>query len=82
MVNANSASWNNGQLTPALDLLIDQGVSIFRVIVDKEDLKRPTTTRIPMSSIGVFTTRSTQREVRGLEHDCLSEPEGHRRASC
>ena len=37
MVNANSASWNNGQLTPALDLLIDQGVSIFRVIVDKED---------------------------------------------
>ncbi|OLB63304.1 MAG: hypothetical protein AUI11_01930, partial [Acidobacteria bacterium 13_2_20CM_2_66_4] len=36
-VNANSAQWNNGQLTPALDMLIDQGVSIFRVIIDKED---------------------------------------------
>ena len=36
-VNANSASWNNGQLAPALDMLIDQGVSIFRVIIDKED---------------------------------------------
>jgi O-glycosyl hydrolase len=37
MVNANSAQWNNGQLTPALDMLIDQGVGVYRVIIDKQD---------------------------------------------
>ena len=37
MVNANSAQWNNGQLTPAIDMLIDQGVGVYRVIIDKED---------------------------------------------
>ena len=37
LVNANSAAWNNGQLAPALDLLIDQGVGVFRVIIDKQD---------------------------------------------
>ena len=33
--NANSAAWNNGQSAPALDLLIDQGVKVFRVSIDK-----------------------------------------------
>jgi hypothetical protein len=37
MVNANSAAWNNGELKPAIDLLIDQGVAVFRVIIDNED---------------------------------------------
>jgi hypothetical protein len=37
MVNANSAAWNNGELKSAIDLLVDQGVAIFRVIIDKTD---------------------------------------------
>jgi hypothetical protein len=37
MANANSAAWNGGQLKPALDLLLDQGVALFRVIIDNED---------------------------------------------
>lgn len=37
-VNANSASWNNGELAPALDRLVDEGGStIFRVVVDDQD---------------------------------------------
>jgi O-glycosyl hydrolase len=37
-VNVNSASWNNGQLRPALDLLVDQlGATIFRVVIDNAD---------------------------------------------
>ena len=37
IVNANSAPWNNGALIPILDMLVDQGGSIYRVIVDKMD---------------------------------------------
>lgn len=34
-VNANSASWNNGKLTPALDTLVDSGGNaVWRVIVE------------------------------------------------
>lgn len=37
-VNANARSWNNGQLAPALDMLVDQmGARIFRVILEKSD---------------------------------------------
>ncbi len=37
-VNANSASWNNGELRPAIDRLIDEGGStIWRVIIDMAD---------------------------------------------
>jgi O-glycosyl hydrolase len=37
-VNANSASWNNGELRPALDMLVDQaGATIWRVIIDDLD---------------------------------------------
>jgi O-glycosyl hydrolase len=37
-VNINSASWNNGELRPALDMLVDQlGATIFRVVVDNAD---------------------------------------------
>lgn len=37
-VNANSASWKNGELRPAIDMLVDQlGATIFRVVVDNAD---------------------------------------------
>jgi O-glycosyl hydrolase len=37
-VNVNSASWNAGELRPALDMLVDQlGATIFRVIIDNAD---------------------------------------------
>lgn len=37
-VNANSASWNNGELRPAIDLLVDQlGATIWRVVIDNLD---------------------------------------------
>ena len=37
-VNANSASWKNRELRPAIDMLVDQlGVTIFRVVVDNAD---------------------------------------------
>lgn len=37
-VSANSASWNNGELRPALDMLVDQlGATLWRVIIDEED---------------------------------------------
>jgi O-glycosyl hydrolase len=37
-VNANVASWNNGELRPALDLLVDQlGATIWRVVIDNAD---------------------------------------------
>ena len=37
-VNINSASWNNGELRPALDMLVDHlGATIFRVVVDNAD---------------------------------------------
>lgn len=37
-VNANSASWDNGELRPAIDRLIDEGGStIWRVIIDMPD---------------------------------------------
>ena len=37
-VSANSASWNNGELRPAIDRLIDDGGStIWRVIIDMAD---------------------------------------------
>ena len=37
MVNANSAPWNSGELIPALDMLVDQGAGLYRVIIDKQD---------------------------------------------
>jgi len=37
-VNANHRSWNNNELQPVLDALIDQaGLTLFRVIFDKTD---------------------------------------------
>jgi len=37
-VNANAHSWNNGELRPAIDLLVDQlGASIWRVAFDNVD---------------------------------------------
>ncbi len=37
-VNANHRSWNNGELSPVLDALIDQaGMSLFRVVYDNAD---------------------------------------------
>ena len=37
-VNANARSWNNGQLAPALDQLVDgMGAQVFRVILEKSD---------------------------------------------
>ncbi len=37
-VNANSGSWKNGQLRPALDLLVDQlGATVWRVVVEMSD---------------------------------------------
>jgi hypothetical protein len=37
-VSANSASWNNGELRPAIDRLVDEGGStIWRVIIDMAD---------------------------------------------
>jgi chitodextrinase len=37
-VNANSASWNNGELKPVIDKLADEGGStIWRVVVDDQD---------------------------------------------
>ena len=37
-VNANVNSWNNGELRPALDLLVDQlGASLWRVVIDNAD---------------------------------------------
>ena len=34
-VNANSASWNNGKLAPAVDALVDtMGATVWRVIVE------------------------------------------------
>jgi O-glycosyl hydrolase len=41
-VNVNSASWHNGELRPALDLLVDQlGATIFRVVIDNADWEDP-----------------------------------------
>jgi O-glycosyl hydrolase len=40
-VNANPASWNDGQLKPALDLLVDDfAMTIWRVIVEKADWEK------------------------------------------
>ncbi len=37
-VNANSASWNSGELQPAIDLLIDEGgATLWRVVVEMAD---------------------------------------------
>lgn len=37
-VNANSLSWNNGELVPAVDLLADEmGATLWRVVFDMED---------------------------------------------
>ncbi|MBI3331950.1 hypothetical protein HYZ99_03245 [Candidatus Peregrinibacteria bacterium] len=37
-VSANAASWDNGELRPALDMLVDQnGSTLFRVIIDEAD---------------------------------------------
>src|SRR6266511_1726295 len=37
-VNANSGSWNDGELRPALDMLVDHlGATIWRVILDNAD---------------------------------------------
>ena len=37
-VSANSASWNNGELKPAIDLLVDQlGATLWRVVIDNGD---------------------------------------------
>ena len=41
-VNANSLSWKNGELIPALDLLADDmGVALWRVVFDMEDWEDP-----------------------------------------
>jgi hypothetical protein len=41
-VNANSLSWNNGELKPAIDMLVDQmGATIWRVVFDMEDWETP-----------------------------------------
>jgi O-glycosyl hydrolase len=37
-VSVNSASWKNGELRPAIDMLVDQlGATLFRVIIDNAD---------------------------------------------
>ncbi|HUC20650.1 MAG TPA: hypothetical protein VMR98_04110, partial [Candidatus Polarisedimenticolaceae bacterium] len=36
-VSANSASWDNGELIPALDTLLNNGSTIWRVVVEKAD---------------------------------------------
>ena len=37
-VNANHRSWNNNELQPVLDALIDEGgMTLFRVVLDKTD---------------------------------------------
>ncbi|HVR19169.1 MAG TPA: hypothetical protein VMS65_05730, partial [Polyangiaceae bacterium] len=36
-VSINSASWDNGELVPALDLLLDGGSTIFRVVAEMTD---------------------------------------------
>ena len=36
-VNANSASWNSTELIPAIDSLIDNGSTIWRVVIDNQD---------------------------------------------
>jgi len=37
-VSVNSASWKNGELRPAIDILVDQlGATLFRVIIDNAD---------------------------------------------
>jgi hypothetical protein len=41
-VNINSLSWKNGQMRPAIDMLIDQmGVTLWRVVFDMEDWEDP-----------------------------------------
>ena len=41
-VNINSLSWKNGELIPALDMLIDQlGATAWRVVFDMEDWEDP-----------------------------------------
>src|SRR5205085_10591541 len=41
-VNANHRSWRNGELIPALDLLIDEaGMRLFRVVFDLSDWEEP-----------------------------------------
>jgi O-glycosyl hydrolase len=36
-VSANSLSWNNGELRPAIDRLVDGGSTIWRVVIDMAD---------------------------------------------
>jgi O-glycosyl hydrolase len=36
-VSANSLSWNNGELRPAIDQLLDGGSTIWRVVIDMAD---------------------------------------------
>jgi len=38
-VAVNSASWNDGELAPALDMLIDGGSTIFRVVYEPDDVQ-------------------------------------------
>jgi hypothetical protein len=41
-VNANALSWKNGELRPAIDMLVDQlGATIWRVVLDMEDWENP-----------------------------------------
>jgi hypothetical protein len=41
-VNLNSLSWKNGELRPAIDMLVDQlGATIWRVVFDMEDWESP-----------------------------------------
>jgi hypothetical protein len=38
-VSVNSASWDNGELRPALDMLVDGGSTIFRVVFEPEHVQ-------------------------------------------
>ena len=41
-VNINSLSWKNGEMRPAIDMLVDQmGVTLWRVVFDMEDWEDP-----------------------------------------
>ena len=57
-VNINSASWNNGELRPVLDLLVDQlGATIFRVVIDNGDWESSNDDSDPNTLNEVFYTR-------------------------
>jgi hypothetical protein len=50
-VNANSLSWKNGELRPAIDMLVDQlGATLWRVVFDMEDWENPNDNSDPNSA--------------------------------